>query len=284
VAVVRRFSCTQCGMCCNRPPEVQLSEAAPLADVFVFRLMFRLYWLPQKPSDEPSQLFYEKKRLLSAFAARKYPVKGREDGKKLDYSKYLMVSALPLDTKPGACRALQGTQCGLYGRRPLSCRSVPFHYSQAEASAEMSLQSFVQTTGYRCDTGDSAPVVIEDGHIVADEARMARSEALAVSERDRGWREAIVRRMKTSMAGLSLPTLEEVERGAGVGVITTSMRVAWGIAAEDGLITADECARLSELQRSLVDEELAAATCSQSARQTLVEMQAQYRETVLLGS
>ena len=47
----RRFSCTQCGKCCNRSPEVQLSEAAALADVFAFSLMFRLYSLPQQLSD-----------------------------------------------------------------------------------------------------------------------------------------------------------------------------------------------------------------------------------------
>lgn len=280
--VVQRFDCTRCGMCCNRPPEVQLSEAAPLADVFVFRLMFRLYCLPQKPGDQPSASFYEKKRLLSAFAARKYPVKSRREGKTLEYTNYLMISALPLDTRPGPCRALHGTQCGIYDRRPLSCRSVPFHYSHTEASAEMSLKSFVQTDGYRCDTGDSAQVVIEDGRIVAPEARMARSEALAVSERDRRWREAIVRQMNSSasMAGRSLPTLKEIEGNAHVGVITTSMRTAWQIAADAGLMPADECDRLVELQQAVIDQELAAPTCSRSARETLIEMRAQYRDGV----
>ena len=44
---VRRFACTQCGACCNRSPEVELSEAAALADLFVFRLMFRIYERPR---------------------------------------------------------------------------------------------------------------------------------------------------------------------------------------------------------------------------------------------
>ena len=44
----RRFACTQCGQCCNRPPEVELGEAAALADVFVLRLLMRIYSLPRR--------------------------------------------------------------------------------------------------------------------------------------------------------------------------------------------------------------------------------------------
>jgi hypothetical protein len=40
-----RFACTSCGQCCNRSPEVELSETLDLADAFVFRLMFRPYEL-----------------------------------------------------------------------------------------------------------------------------------------------------------------------------------------------------------------------------------------------
>ena len=89
---VSRFACTQCGKCCNRSPEVELSEATSLADTFVFRLMFRLHWLPQKlgdylslscPEDDASAIYYEKKRLLSAFAARKYTARLSRNGKPL---------------------------------------------------------------------------------------------------------------------------------------------------------------------------------------------------------
>ena len=41
----RHFACTQCGKCCDRAPEVELGEAAALADVFVWQLLFRLYSL-----------------------------------------------------------------------------------------------------------------------------------------------------------------------------------------------------------------------------------------------
>jgi Fe-S-cluster containining protein len=255
--------------------------------VFVFRLMFRLYWLPRKLSDNAarsvgnanaSALFYQRKRLLSTFAARKYPLKVRRDGETVEYTKYLMISALAMDTSPSACRALNGMHCSIYDRRPLSCRSVPFHYSHAEASAETGLRSFVETPGYRCDTGDTAEVVLEDGRIVAPEIKVARSEAIAVAARDLRWREAIVRRMNTaSLADLPLPTLEEIDAGANLGVTTTSMRVAWQIAADVGLIAPEECERLIKLQLCVINEELADGSCPQDARETLIEMQAQDR-------
>ena len=165
-SAVLRFACTQCGKCCNRSPEVELSEAAALADVFVFMLMFRLYSLPRALS-EPSKtaqaqaasssLFYETKRLLAAHAAHSYPVKVRRGDKTVEQINYLMISALSLDTSPGACRALEANQCRIHARRPIGCRSVPLHYSRAEASAEADLQSFVATPGYGCDTSDEAP-------------------------------------------------------------------------------------------------------------------------------
>lgn len=285
-AEVQRFACTQCGKCCNRSPEVELSEAAALSDIFVFRLMFRLYWLPAQlsdfaPADErsakSSAIFYEKKRLLSAFAARKYSGKIWRDGKRIACTKYLVISALALDTSPGACNALRDKRCGIYDRRPLSCRSVPLHYSRAEALAEADLKAFVATSGYRCDTGETAQIVLHSGRIVAPEITAARSEAMAAAERDRRWSEAIVRRMNAPSAIHGLPSLEQVEASAPFAATTTSMRLAWQIAADAGLIAADECNRLIGLQLDAIDQELALSRCSQGARETLSEMRAEYR-------
>ena len=290
---VQRFACTQCGMCCNRSPEVELSEAAALADVFVLRLMFRVYWLPLQLSDyvalghataDASAVFYQKKRLLSAFAAHKSLVKARRDGKSAEYTKYLMISALALDTRPGACSALNGERCGIYDRRPLSCRSVPFHYSRAETLAESGLKAFVETPGYRCDTSETAPVVLKGGQIVAPDMKAARSEAMAMAERDRRWSEAIVRRMKAgSSARRSLPSLQEIQARAHFGATTTSMSLAWQIAADVGLIGLEECNSLIKLQLTVIDHELAVSRCSPDARETLGEMGAEYRDQLNVG-
>lgn len=287
---MQRFACTQCGKCCNRSPEVELSEAAELADVFVFRLMFRLYWLPEQVSDyrrggerqpNSSTVFFEKKRLLNAFAARKYSAKAMRDGNRVAYTKYLVISALALDTVEAACRALSDNRCSIYDRRPQTCRSVPLHYSRPEAMAASDLASFVGTSGYRCDTSDAAQVILKDGRIVAPDIDAARSAAIALAARDRPWSEAIVRRMSGPVSSRpSLPSIEEIEASAGLGAMTVPMRQAWQIAADIGLITPGERDRLIELQLRTIRQELALGSCSIDALETLSQMETEYSHHV----
>jgi Fe-S-cluster containining protein len=284
-ASVQRFSCTACGKCCNRSPEVELSEAAALADVFVFRLMFRFYALPRTLGDylrdrraetNASEAFYQKKRLLAANAALKRPLKIRHEGKAIEYTQYLTISALSLDTTTGACSALEGTSCGIYERRPYACRTVPFHYSRVEASAESDLKAFVATEGYGCDAGEDAPIMIQSGRIVDESVNQTRAEALALSEGDGIWRDAIVRRMKAAQPDDFVPSLKDIEASAAVGAATTSMRVAWQIAADAGLISSEERTSLIAAQLALIDRELAAGHIAQDARETLLDMRAEY--------
>jgi Fe-S-cluster containining protein len=284
---VRRFACTQCGKCCNRSPEVELSEAGALADVFVFRLMFRLYRLPRHfqrggAAFDRADTFYQKKRLLAAHAARKYSRKLMRDGCPVEYTHYLMVSALAVDSRSPACAALSAGQCSIYQRRPLACRTVPFHYARADASAEIDFDAFVASPGYACDTGQDAPVVIEGGRMVDGSTVNARREALAVAESDRAWKEAIVRRMKAnSCADDSLPSIDDIEANAAFAAMTTSMRVGWQIASDSGLITPDECRRLTEEQLNVIERELGHAQSSAEDTQTLQEMHAEYRLALL---
>ena len=284
---VGRFSCTACGKCCNRSPEVELSEAAALADTFVFRLMFRLYWFPcgvadylelNGGSENAAALFFQKKRLLSAFAAREYPAQLSRGGRAVEHRKYLMISALALDTKHRACSALHGSRCAIYGRRPLSCRSVPFHYSRADASAESDLKAFVQTPGYACDTSEEAERVLDQGRLVDPEARRVRAQAVALAQLDRRWSKAIARRMEGGgPEGASLPNLGEIELNAASGATTVSMRAAWQIALEMGLMRDEEFNEVIEVQLATIDREFAAGDCPQDARETLVEMRAEYQ-------
>lgn len=278
----RRFACTQCGMCCNRSPEVELSEAARLADVFVFRLMFRLYSLPASRSGgESAELFYQKKRLLGAHAARKYSKKVVRDGKSLDRIHYLMISALALDTQRSACAALTDGRCGIYERRPLGCRTVPFHYARAEALALDDFDAFVSTPGYRCEIGENAPVVIDGGRITDVGSLEARARANSIAEVDRPWKEAIVRRMKQgTFADSPLPTLCEVEAQARLGALTVSMRVAWEIAADAGIISTQDSEALVKKQLETIEAELAGAGRTGADAGTLAEMAAEYRLAV----
>ncbi|MBO0750029.1 MAG: YkgJ family cysteine cluster protein [Porphyrobacter sp.] len=271
-----RFVCTQCGQCCNRSPEVELSEAAALADVFVFRLLFRLVRLPRASAGEA---FFEKKRLLNDYAVRKRPVRTRHEGRSVDETEYLVISALTLDTGAGACSALEDGHCGVYDRRPFACRTVPLHYTGVEAAAANDLAAFVATPGYACDTGESAPVVVQDGRIVDLPTRQARAEALAAAERDREWKQAIVQRTK-SPGGLPLPSLQQVETSAAHGAVSTSMRAAWQVAVDAGLMAADACRALVQAQLATIERELAFGHGSADARQTLAEMRSEYRHAL----
>ncbi|WP_294007614.1 YkgJ family cysteine cluster protein [Sphingomonas sp.] len=284
-AARQRFACTQCGKCCNRPPEVELSEAAALSDVFVFSLMFRLYCLPSALRDSPgqdisrqkaSEVYYQSKRLLTAFAVSKYPTKIERGGKAVEYTQYLTISALTLDTRPGACNALHAKRCSIYDRRPFACRSVPLHYSRVEALAESDLRAFVAGSGYDCDTSESAPVLLESGRIVDPETQQARAKALLLAERDRKWRSAILRRLKAGASENALPSLHQIKTNAPFGATTTSMRVAWQIAVETGLIDVNACTTLIATQLAVIDRELAEAKCTQDTRETLAEMRAEY--------
>ena len=276
-----RFACTRCGACCNRAPEVELGEAAGLADQFVFRLMFRLYELPRAKSADrraaDGRAFYETKRLLEAFAARKYPVKRKQGGKTIALFRYLTLSALTPDTRPGARSALRLGRCSIYDRRPLACRAVPFHYSRPEALASRALQAFVETPGHACDTGETAAVVIADDAIVEGEFRQARRDALVLAERDGRWRKAIAGRMRANSRHSGLPSLTEIEANASLGATTVSMGVAWRIAVEAGLTGHDTFRNLVAAQAALIDRELA-RPASQSALGTLAEMRTEYAE------
>ena len=283
----RRFACTQCGQCCNRAPELELGEAAALVDVFVLRLMLRIYSLPRSladyqsehlPREQASAEFYQSKRLLSSFAAASWPAKVRRGDKAVDYIQYLSLSALPLDLGPGSCSALADTRCSIYERRPLSCRSVPLHYSRPEASAARALDAFTTTPGFACATGSDAPLVIEADAITDPAMLAARSAAQDQAAADKRWKAAIVKAMKAGQHGL--PSPRAVEANAAVGALTASMLGAWRVAGAAGLLKVDEVGRLLAAQCHLIKQELQRDRLSANVLATLGEMHSEYTKTL----
>ena len=281
--VERRFACTQCGKCCDRSPELELGEAAALADQFVFRLLFRLYCWPRNvadyahsgvPHEQANAEFFETKRLLGAFAAHSYSAKVRSGDKASEQLCFLTISALTLDSGNGACSALSDGRCRIYERRPLACRSVPLHYSRSEAFAEQELTAFLATPGYACASGPDAPLLLVQGKIADPAVVAARSAALKQAEAGRRWKVAIVKAMKAGDP--NLPGLREVEANAGRGAMTTSMRAGWQIACTAGLIATAELRKLIELQTATIERQLAQPALAAPARRTLTEMRSEY--------
>ena len=276
----RRFACTRCGACCNRAPELELGEVAALADVFVLRLMMRIYSLPRsladyqtdQPRDQASAEFYESKRLLGQFAAASWPIKARRDGKVVDYVQYLNLSVLPLELGQARCPALTGASCSIYESRPLSCRSVPLHYSRPAATAARDLDAFVASPGFACSTDPDAPMLIADYAIVDAQTLAARTDSAAQAEQDRAWKAALVKAMKTGQFGL--PSPKEVEAQAGRGALTASMLPAWRTAQREGILVAQP---LLEAQCETIERTLNRTSLDGDAVATLTAMLQEYR-------
>lgn len=258
----RHFACTQCGACCNRAPELELGEAEHYADTFVLQLLMRIYSLPRVlvdyQTDLPHELasaeYYETKRLLSQFAATSWPIKARREGQTIDYVQYLSLSVLPLDLGAGTCPALNGARCSIYERRPLSCRSVPLHYSRPEAAAARALDAFTDTPGFLCATDTKAALIIANGKIVDRAIVDARAAATAQVTGDGAWKMALVKAMKAGPFGL--PSPRTVEANAAQGALTASMQGAWRVAEAAGKIKPGATNRLLTAQVKLIEQEL----------------------------
>lgn len=244
--------------------------------------MFRVYRLPREFDGnrfENRQNYFAKKRLLNAHAARVSSKKLICEGRSVEHLHYLMISALALDTAPGSCAALSSSNCSIYERRPLACRTVPLHYARDETLAEQDFDDFVSTPGYRCNVGESAPALIENGTVVDPSSRATRAQATHIVERDAPWKAAILRAMRSASDG-SLPRPEEVEANAPFGAMTTSMRVAWLIAGEAGLMRKDESMALVNAQLRTIERELERGRSGSEDRETLREMAIEYRRAL----
>jgi Fe-S-cluster containining protein len=247
---------------------MELGEATRLADRFVTSLLFRVHSLPTSERSSWAGTWWgarqsriplrpaldEAQRHLGAFTSRRRVDKAR------DRQILLEISAIVDDGGAGRCPALQGNLCGIYDRRPLSCRTVPMHYSRAPSTLQAYLDRFTATPGYACDTGPSAPVIV-DGNKVAD-PRIAehRNEAVALAKADRGWKQAMVALMedepRASAAGL--PSHEAVLRASDDGYATMlPMIVAWRVARRAGLLTEDQFKWICTQQAGLIRARLA---------------------------
>ena len=277
-ALSRHFACTQCGKCCDRAPEVELGEAAALADVFFWQMLFRLYSLPRSIADFPAggaprelaaAQFFESRKLLDAFAAHTFHAKAVVDGKPQQRTFYLTISALAFDPPGAGCPALDGPLCSIHPRRPLTCRSVPLHYSRTLSFAAEDLDRFTATPGYACATGIDAPLVLEGGKVVDHDIAAARENAAALAQRDAPWKAALVKAMKRGDP--RVPTLVQVEQNAARGALTAPMRAGWEIAAEAGLLEPDQLEDLRQRQRAALDRLSASPAINLASAQAIAE-------------
>jgi len=258
-----RFACTSCGLCCNRGPEMELSEATALAGTFVTSLLFKVHSLPisdrsgwadrwarGRGSRIPLRpALDEAQRHLRHFAFRRID-------RTRDRQVFLDISAIVDDDGRGRCPALADGRCTIYEARPLSCRTVPLHYSRAPSTLHAYLDGFTATPGYRCDTSTAAPVVIDGNRVVDSEIELNRKRALILAKQDRQWKERLVAIMDdpTLAAEADLPSYDAVLRNSDNGYATTlPMTVAWRVACAEGLLSSEEVRDLCRRQADLID-------------------------------
>jgi Fe-S-cluster containining protein len=188
------------------------------------------------------------------------------------------MSAMTIDRKDGRCPALIDKRCGIYELRPLSCRTVPLHFSKSLSLLAPTLDNFVRIPGYMCDTSTNAPVILDGGRILDPSIQQARDDALKLAEADRNWKKAILSLMDDANAAQAagLPSYEQVLRNSDAGYGgSVSMLVAWRVARNVGIIPPrlfeEICDKQAALLRSAIER---GAKLDLAAR--LVQMLSEY--------
>lgn len=289
-ADTRRFACTGCGACCNRAPEVELSETWALADRFIFRLMIRAYDLPASLTDLKRQrggamspltqrIYLEQRASLSRHASKAYPVRLHQERGSYKATRYLYISALALDFGDGHCSALDGGRCTIHDRRPVACRSVPLHYSTPDAALVSTFDAFVATPAHQCDTGPEAELLLQRGKLVHPEYQQARDAARELMRGDQAWKAAIAAAIEDQPSDWALPDWTDIDRNAASGATTLPIIIAWQIAREAGLVETEVYQAACAAQRSLLTQTIASRWGMAEERdglETLQSMAADY--------
>ena len=265
---VRHFACTSCGKCCNRGPEMELSEATLLADKFVTSLLLKVHSLP---SNERSQwaadwwetqksrvplrpALDEHRRHLKNFASRRVVEKHRER------QIFLTISAIVDDDGQGRCPALAGKLCGIYEIRPQTCRTVPLHYSRSPSVLQNYLDDFTNTPVYQCDTSSVAPIILNRNNVVDFKIRESREKAIGLAKADRSWKKHILALMDDAEQAreVGLPTYDAVLTNSDNGYATElPMIVAWRVAKRNNILSVAKLHDLCGKQIRLIEAEIA---------------------------
>jgi Fe-S-cluster containining protein len=251
-------------MCCNRGPQMELSEATALADKFITSLFFRVYSLPlHKRAAQSRQARGGGLRVAEALEEERDTLSHFSTRDEIDKSKrrslHLTISALTVDREKGRCPALVENLCTIYESRPFSCRTVPMHYSRPSSALGSHLDEFVRTPGYSCDTTMNAPVVFDGQAITDPSVKQARDEAFKLAQSERAWKAKLVSLMDDpgAASAAGLPTYEDVLRYAdGGSAAAVSMLIAWRVARDAGLISAGSFEEICRKQIALIDSEL----------------------------
>lgn len=140
----QRFACTACGLCCHGMLPLSVEEAFKWAHVFPLAMSAT----PIKPGTRG----YATKGVAVIFSTgAKKPIQ-------------LIVTPVAFIPPTAPCPQLADTGlCSIHEEKPQRCRTMPFYaYKEEESQRDM----LVPRPGWKCATGDDAPVVYRDRKIV----------------------------------------------------------------------------------------------------------------------
>jgi hypothetical protein len=247
---------------------MELSEATALAGTFITRVIFKVHSLPlyetgrraalwrdeHKSALPTGQALTEMREHLSRFSVRDETDRAR--GRSL----HLTISAVAVDLESGRCPALRGNLCGIYEARPLTCRTVPLHYSRPLSALAGYLDAFVAKPGHGCKVDETAPAVLSDQTMLDEALKTSRAAAFDLQVADAAWKQGIVTAMADAetAAAAGLPTHEVVRRNSDRGVASAvSMLAAWRMARRLGVLSAHAFERVCDNQVRLITGALA---------------------------
>jgi len=291
----RRFACTACGRCCDKGPEMELGEATALAGTFLTSLLFKVHSLPLDDRSDRARQWWllqgsripvrpaleEQRRHLGLFASR------RQADRRRDRQIFLTISATVDDGGRASCPALHDDRCGIYDSRPLTCRTVPLHYSRPPSTLARYLDRFAGTEGYRCDTGADAPLILAGNRIADDGIRAQRDEAVRLARADRAWKDRLLALMDDERlaAAAGLPSYEDVVRNSDDGYASqVPMVVAWRVAEREGMMSSPALGIACRGQAALIRAEIAAGPHGDRLQDLLGNLLVYEQELARLGA
>ena len=150
-----------------------MNEIVEHAGWMIYRPSLRIEQIPSSPSEIKSMLRLgagDEKSLATTFQALRnrqdtygVPLKGKVAGKKL--VAYWSITDIFADHLKKCSMLRDDMLCGIYESRPLICKTVPMSDIPRGKFLERSLNDFVTTKGYECDTSQSSPMIVQDGKI-----------------------------------------------------------------------------------------------------------------------
>ena len=281
----RNFACTMCGKCCNRSPEVELTETLDLSGDFVFWLCFSLSELPlsikewtrtqRRHGADQRDLaaFIAKRRLLDKQSPIQFTGRSGSWADAERVRKYVRISALTVDLEFGRCSKLVNKQCSIYDRRPHTCRTVPFHYQVSDLELEPAFENFVGVEAFECDTSEHAPKILENGRLASERFAFERTVGRAAFGKEETWRNEIAQRVLrgTDPTG-KLPSLQDIKGSSCLNVLLVPICLAWQVGRDIGVLDEKLYRRSIERQVSLIE-----ALLSRDAGSPLIGVDAKSR-------